>query len=184
MNSSLETRVAVLERRLRLYQILTLVTVLACCMGAKDQPTVEPEVRARQFVVVDSKGKPVASLAGGPHGGVLELREYHRGTTEVGFRAESGELKISDVAHEDELLWVGLLGTHCFGQWTLQPPASTGADPHNGFTLDCSTGLPSARVQGGQRHLQMQVGPQEIEFDPKIEPRCDRRNNKAGRVEQ
>lgn len=150
-------------------RLQTLIVLLAAvaCLAASKQPG-DAEVRAQNFLVVNEKGQTVARLGSGPHGGLLELSEPSHHQMAVGFKAESGELRISDVAHGDELLFISLMGTHCFGQLTLQPPNSSQASPQNGFRWDCSDGYPSAAVQEGQQRFQGRLGAQGWELEPSI----------------
>ncbi len=147
-------------------QVLILCLLLACCVAAKNQT--EGEVRAEKFVVVDQSGRTVGELSAGPHGGRLDLSAYHKKEVQSGFHAEAGELRIRDVAHDDDMLFVGLLGTRCYGQLTVSPPASAEVTGPSGLLLDATRAAPRLQLTSGSNWYEIMTTPEKTE----ITPRC------------
>lgn len=163
-SDDLAVQVAALKKQLRFTQALLFCLLVACCLAAKSQA--EREVRAEKFVVVDQAGRTVGELSAGPHGGTLDLSTYHKKTVQSGFHAEAGELRIRDVAHEDDMLFVGLLGTRCYGQLTVSPPSSAEVTGPSGLLLDANRASPRLKLTSGSNSYEVLTTPERTEISP------------------
>ena len=75
--ASVHARLAILERRVRCYQRLTLalglILVLGLCLGATTMPTVADVLQAKRFEVVDESSRVVVAAYATTVGGRLEV---------------------------------------------------------------------------------------------------------------
>ena len=160
---SLEREIGRLRRREKVVAMALLGLLL---MGAGQG--VSKEVRTGKVVLVDAKGHECGQLAAGPHGGVLDLNLLHGKDNPVGFHAEAGELRIREI-HNDDMLYVGMLGTRCYGQLSVEPPASAGLSPtqSSAIALRALGSAPELSLRGPGGQWDLHIGPR----GPQIEER-------------
>lgn len=102
----IEARIQSLESRLNRYRSISIglglaLVGLAGIAANAPQPSsgpVSPEIRAHKFVVVDDKGKEVAHLTTGPHGGTLNLSNSEGiPVVRMGASDKGGKVALADI---------------------------------------------------------------------------------------
>ena len=160
----MEQRITALEKLVRAQRRRERIglAVLAMLVGLGASPAQPREVRAESFTLIDSKGRECGRLASGPHGGSLDLQSVHG---KAGLHAEAGELRISEI-HGDDVLYVGMLGTRCYGLLSVEPPSSAQVKPPCSVALRVQSAAPSLFMQSGAAEWGVQLGPQGAKITP------------------
>ena len=117
----LEQQLTTLRQRQRAMSLCLVAAVALACLGAAAPE--QEEICAQRIRLIDAKGRDCGLLQAGPHGGQIDLNLVNGHEVRNGFHAEAGELRVREI-HGDDMIYVGMIGTRCYGRLSVEPPAS------------------------------------------------------------